>query len=145
MQNKQRVKDGLKYGIIYTIIIMFAGFILMEIFALPISHLFGLTGQTELICISAIRVISISFLFAGLNISYQGIYQALDSGIESLVISICRQILFILPTAWLLAKIADVNTSYILWLTIPIGESITAVIGTILLVKINKSKINSLD
>lgn len=45
------------------------------------------------------RVISVSFIFAGINVAYQGIYQALESGIESLVISLLRQLLLILPLA----------------------------------------------
>ena len=44
------------------------------------------------------RVISVSFLFAGINVAYQGIYQALDGGVESLVISLLRQ-LIIIPAA----------------------------------------------
>ena len=46
----------------------------------------------ENIFIEAMRIISVSFLFAGINIAYQGIYQALDGGIESLVISLLRQL-----------------------------------------------------
>ena len=45
------------------------------------------------------RIISVSFLFAGINIAYQGIYQALNGGIESLVISLLRQLIIILPLA----------------------------------------------
>ena len=45
------------------------------------------------------RVISVSFLFAGINVAYQGIYQALDGGMESLVISLLRQLIIILPLA----------------------------------------------
>ncbi len=45
------------------------------------------------------RVISVSFLFAGINVAYQGIYQALDGGLESLVISLLRQLIIILPLA----------------------------------------------
>ena len=49
--------------------------------------------------IGAMRIISISFVFAGINVAYQGIYQALDGGIESLVISLLRQLVIILPLA----------------------------------------------
>lgn len=45
------------------------------------------------------RIISISFIFAGINIAFQGIYQALDGGIESLIISLLRQLIIILPLA----------------------------------------------
>ena len=56
----------------------------IEIFAVPFSSLFGLSGETQAICISAMRIISLSFIFAGINIAYQGIFQALDGGFESL-------------------------------------------------------------
>ena len=45
------------------------------------------------------RIISISLLFAGINVAYQGIYQALNGGLESLVISLLRQLVIILPLA----------------------------------------------
>lgn len=97
MRNKERIKLGIKYGMKYTLTIMIVGLIVLEIFATPFSRVFGLSGETENLCISAMRVISVSFIFAGANVAFQGIFQALDSGIESLIISVCRQILFILP------------------------------------------------
>ena len=45
------------------------------------------------------RIISISFIFAGINVAYQGIYQELNGGIESLIISLLRQLVIILPLA----------------------------------------------
>ena len=56
-------------------------------------------GQSRTYFIGAMRVISLSFLFAGINVAYQGIYQALDGGMESLVISLLRQLVIILPLA----------------------------------------------
>lgn len=97
MRNKERIKLGIKYGMKYTLTIMIVGLMVLEIFATPFSRIFGLSGETETLCISAMRIISVSFIFAGANVAFQGIFQALDSGIESLIISVCRQILFILP------------------------------------------------
>ena len=90
MENKSRIKAGIKYGMTYTLIIMTAGLIILELFAEPFSAVFGLSGETQKLCISAMRIISLSFIFAGANISFQGIFQALDGGIASLIISICR-------------------------------------------------------
>ncbi len=56
-------------------------------------------GQSREYFIGAMRIISISFIFAGINVAYQGIYQALDGGMESLVISLLRQLIVILPLA----------------------------------------------
>lgn len=47
---------------------------------------FKLSGETQSLCISAIRIISLSFVFAGCNIAFQGVFQALDSGLPSYVI-----------------------------------------------------------
>lgn len=44
------------------------------------------SGETQSLCISAIRIISLSFVFAGCNIAFQGVFQALDSGLPSYVI-----------------------------------------------------------
>lgn len=146
MRNKERIKSGIKYGMKYTLIIMVVGLLALEIFATPFSRVFGLSGETENLCISAMRVISISFIFAGANVAFQGIFQALDSGIESLIISVCRQILFILPVAYGLSLLAIQNTenSWIVWLTFPIGEFVSAVIACIFMKRIMKNKVEGL-
>lgn len=146
MQNKKRIMEGIKCGIGYTLAIMVIGTLILEIFANPLCSLFGLSGITEGFCISATRIISISFVFAGINVALQGIFQALDSGISSLIISVCRQLLFVLPVAWgftLLIK-TNLENSWIVWLTFIISEFITAVIAGYLMYRIYKNKIKKL-
>ena len=87
--------------VIFTFAYLTFSKVLVQQIAVPFAKLFGLSGETERLCIEAMRIISISFLFAGTNIALQGIFQALDSGLESRIISVCRQILFVLPVAWL--------------------------------------------
>ena len=94
----KKIQDGIRYGLIYTIVLMILGIAITEIFPASFATLFN-AGQSREYFISAMRVISISFLFAGINVAYQGIYQALDGGIESLVISLLRQLVIILPLA----------------------------------------------
>lgn len=98
MQNKKRVKDGIKYGLIYTIVLMVAGTLITELFPNFFATLFN-AGQSRMYFISAVRIISISFVFAGVNIAFQGVYQALNGGMESLIVSLLRQAIFILPLA----------------------------------------------
>ena len=148
MQSKSRVSDGIKYGMMYTLVIMFAGLIVIEIFANPLASIFGLSGETERLCIGAMRVISISFVFAGANIAYQGVFQALDSGIESLVISMCRQFLFVIPVAWGFAQIvkkSSMDQMWLVWSTFPIAEIVTVIIAYIFMKKIRKNKIEVLE
>ena len=140
MGSKERIKEGIKYGLIYTVVIMLIGLSLIEIFAVPFSTLFGLSGETRDICISAMRIISLSFLFAGINIAYQGIFQALEGGLESLIISILRQFLFVLPVAWgfsLLARQSD-DLIWTVWITFLIAELLSCIVATFFMRRINE-------
>ena len=146
MGSKSRVKEGIRYGLLYTVIIMVIGLALIEILAVPFSVLFGLSGETSEICISAMRIISLSFIFAGMNIAYQGIFQALDGGLESLIISILRQFLFVLPVAWgfsLLARESS-NMLWTVWLTFIIAEGVSCLIATVFMKKINRRIVDNL-
>lgn len=143
MNSKKRVKDGIKYGMVYTLAIMVVGFVALEIFAEPFAKLFGLSGATADLCVSAIRIISISYMFAGANIAYQGIFQALDSGLESLIVSVCRQFLFVVPVAWMFTKLV-INSGFpvwTVWCTFLIAEGVSALISFVFMKKVEKKKI----
>jgi putative MATE family efflux protein len=146
MRSKKRVCDGMKYGLLYTFIVMLIGFIVIEIFASPFSDLFGLSGETQDLCISAMHIISVSFIFAGCNIALQGIFQALDGGLESLVVSICRQIVFVFPFALLFAHIIKNNSAHtdIIWNTFPIAEILSFVVAVALFIRIYKVKVKNI-
>ena len=77
MRSKKRIQDGIKYGLIYTIALMILGIAITEIFQGDLQRCL-MQGQSREYFIGAMRVISISFLFAGINVAYQGIYQALE-------------------------------------------------------------------
>lgn len=141
MGNRRRITDGMKYGMLYTLIIMIAGTLAAELLASPLSSVFGLSGETLELCKSAIRVISISFVFAGANIAFQGIFQALGGGMESLVISVCRQLVFIFPFVFLFVYIAEKSSEYnwLVWTSFPIAEILTAAVGALLLKRIYKA------
>ena len=126
---------------------MVVGLAVIEIFAVPFSKLFGLSGDTQNICISAMRIISISFIFAGINIAYQGIFQALNGGIESLIISILRQFLFVLPVAWGFSMLARKSSDMIwtVWMTFIIAEALSSIIATIFMKRINRKVISELE
>ena len=147
MRNKRRVEDGIKYGLIYTIIIMVAGLLVMELFAVPFSTMFGLSGETQALCISAMRIISLSFLFAGMNIAYQGIFQALDSGLESFIISVLRQFILVLPVAWGFSFLArqQSNMIWVVWTTFIIAEGLSCLLGTVFMKRIQRNEISRLE
>ena len=101
-----RVSEGIKWGLVYTCGIMAIGMVILQFFGSPIASVFGLSGETASLCLSAMRIISLSFIFAGANVAFQGIFQALGHGVYSLIISVFRQFLFIVPPAFLLSLIA---------------------------------------
>lgn len=145
LKSKERVMAGIRYGLLYTIVIMTAGMIALEIFANPLAGLFGLSGETEALCISAIRIISLSFIFAGINIAFQGIFQALDSGVESLIISVLRQFAFVLPPATIFTSMVlhGFYFSGIIWFSFLIAEGLTAIVGYVLLKKVIRNKVDT--
>lgn len=146
MRDKGRIKDGIKYGLVDTLVIMAAGLIILEVIADAFTGVFGLSGQTASLCVSAIRIISLSFLFAGANVAMQGIFQALGDGLASLIISIFRQFLFVIPVAYGFAicvnKLSAPN--WLPWVTFIIAEGITVIVASILLKGTMKKKIETI-
>lgn len=145
MGSRKRINDGIKYGLIYTIILMIAGVAITEIFPGAFASLFN-AGQSREYFIGAMRIISVSFIFAGINVAYQGIYQALNGGIESLVISLIRQLVVILPLAGIFSvfvRNGQMGVSLIWW-AFPITEFIACIVGYVLLKRIRKNKVESL-
>lgn len=145
MGEKKRIRDGIRYGLIYTAALMIFGTLITEGFPGAFATLFN-AGQSREAFIGAMRVISVSFIFAGINVAYQGIYQALESGIESLVISLLRQLLLILPLAGIFSVFVRNGQAGVtlLWWAFPITEVLTCLAGYGFLKKIQKKKVERL-
>ena len=146
MGSKKRIKDGIRYGLIYTIALMLAGILITEIFPGAFATLFN-AGQSREYFIGAMRIISISFIFAGINVAYQGIYQALEGGIESLIISLLRQFVIILPLAGALSVFVRNGQAGVslIWWAFPITELISCLVGYVFLKRIGKKRLEKLS
>ena len=145
MRSKKRIQDGIRYGLMYTIVLMILGIAITEIFPGAFATLFN-AGSSREYFISAMRVISVSFLFAGINVAYQGIYQALDGGVESLVISLLRHLVLILPLAGIFSvfvRSGQMGVSLVWW-AFPITEAVACLAGYGFLKKIRKNKVDVL-
>ncbi len=145
MGEKKRIRDGIRYGLIYTAALMIFGTLITEGFPGAFATLFN-AGQSREAFIGAMRVISVSFIFAGINVAYQGIYQALESGIESLVISLLRQLLLILPLAGIFSAFVRNGQARVtlIWWAFPITEVLACLVGYGFLKKIQKKKVERL-
>lgn len=146
MGSRSRVKEGIRYGLLYTMVIMLIGMAAIELPAVPLSAVFGLSGETQSICISTMRIVSLSFLFAGINVAFQGIFQALEGGLESLIISVLRQFVLVLPVAWGFAQLAKQNSDLLwtVWLTFLIAEGVSALVAALFMKRMDRRVISKL-
>lgn len=147
MGSRSRVKEGIRYGLLYTMVIMLIGMAAIELLAVPLSAVFGLSGETQSICISAMRIVSLSFLFAGINVAFQGIFQALEGGLESLIISVLRQFVLVLPVAWGFAQLARQNSDLLwtVWLTFLIAEGVSALVAALFMKRMDRRVVSKLE
>lgn len=136
MRDKIRVKQGIKWGVIDALGISVLITILFQILAEPIARLFGMasgTGSDEVIrvCIQAMRIATIGYVFMGFSVAVQGIEQAFHEAGRPLILALLRLVVFLLPVAYLL--LLTEHPDQYLWWAFPIAECLTAVIGVIFL------------
>ena len=136
--NRERFVDSLKCGIKYAVAIMFAGLVIFQ--AAP-EFLLGLFDASEAmleIGVPALRTISYGFVLAGFGIVCGTAFQALGSATYSMMVSIARQLVVLLPAAYLLSLTGRVQN---VWWSFPIAELVSMLITVLFLVKIYKGVI----
>lgn len=135
MQDRKRIDDCIKYGIMDTMIVTLIISILFEVFAYPLANLFGLAGgktkEIIKVCTIALRISSIGFIFMGISVAIQGILQSIRYALRPLIISLLRLVIFVFPVALLFTKSSDVVK--IVWWTFPIAEVLTSIIALLIL------------
>ena len=119
---KERIYRTIRYGILYATCFMLLGFAAFQLIPEALLGIFNPSEAMLAIGVPALRRISLSFLFAGFCIVAGSACQALDRSINSLFVSILRQILALIPSAWLLSKTGDVS---MVWWAFPIAEIIS--------------------
>lgn len=140
--DKKRVTDGIRYGMIYTLIIMAIGLVGLQIFAESLAAVFSLSDKTEELLILSLRIITTGYLFIGANVAYQGIFQALGHGVASLIVSLLRLIVIALPLGFLLTLSPAAES--IIWWTFPAAEFGALVYSVLFMLRINKIQISRL-
>lgn len=118
-QNKKRLTKTIKLAIIYAVCIMFIGIMLFQFIPDVLLRLFDASDHMLEIGIPALRVISLSFAFAGICIVISSSLQALGHGFLSMMISITRQLIILLPSAYILAKFGGIHA---VWWSFNIAE-----------------------
>lgn len=147
MKDKKRVDECIIYGIFDTLIVTLILTIAFEILAKPLASLFGLAGgtsfETTRVCVIALRIASLGYIFMGISVAIQGILQSVRYAIRPLIISLFRLIIFVFPIVYLFTKTNDVVN--LVWWTFPIAEFLTAIISLLILKDSYNKKIKPLQ
>ena len=140
-RNRKRMYSALKRGIIIAVIIMAIGVVLMWTIPDTLISLFGGDESLMQIGATAFRIISLCFIPAAVGILFTTLFQAVGKGIRSLIMSVCRQLLLILPIAYALSSIFGIELSWYAFPIAEIGSLILAICFFINLVKTDFKKL----
>jgi len=140
-KNKERLLKTIKLSVMYAVSIMLVGFFVMQIFPEKLLGFFNASENMIKIGVPALRIISISFIFAGYCIVVGSVFQALGKATKSLFVSLGRQIVILIPTAYLLSLTGNVNN---VWWSFPIAELMSFTLSTVFFVEIYKNIIKKL-
>ncbi len=132
----QRVWKTVRLSTITAMVIMVLGFAIFQLFPSTLLGLFDASETMLAIGVPALRIISVSFLLAGFCIIAGSVFQAIGNPVYSLIVSVCRQMVVLLPVAWLLSRTGRLE---LVWWAFPIAEVMSFTLSTIFLRRTVKS------
>lgn len=143
-RNRKRLMETYKKGFLIALGIMSVGLMIFQLFPQQLLSIFNAQGSQSMfdIGIPALRAISWCFIPASFGIMTSSIFQATGHGFISLWASLIRQLVGILPLAWILAKIGGIK---LVWFSFPLAEILGTSFLIIMLVHIYKNEIKRLD
>ena len=125
-----RVKRTVRLTICTAVCIMTVGFAVFQLAPATLLTLFDASAEMTAIGVPALRIISISFLLAGFCIIAGSVCQAIGNPLYIMMVSICRQLVVLLPAAWLLAQSGRLE---LVWWSFPIAEIASFTLSAIFL------------
>lgn len=135
---RDRFTDALKCGILYAVSIMAVGVIIFQTVPQILLGFFEASDEMLRIGVPALRIICLSFLPAGFGIVCGTAFQALGNAVYSMLVSIARQLVVLLPAAYLLSLTGEVTS---VWWAFPIAEVMSLTMTVIFLTRINRKVI----
>ena len=146
---RQRVYQCIRTALIWALAIMAVGTLVFMVFPNQLMSIFEsdveaeLTAQMTQIGVVAMRIICTNFLFAAVGIILSTVFQAVGRGSYSMFISICRQLVVLLPVAWLIARLT--GDVYAVWWCFPVAEAVSLVLCLLLYRKCDREMIARLE
>ncbi len=140
-RKKKRIYSTLKLSICIAVSIMFVGVLIFQLFPATLLRIFDASENMIAIGVPALRAISLSFIFAGYSIVSGSLFQALGNGVYSMTVSIARQLIVIIPVAFIFAKVFGLD---MVWWAYPIAEIVSLIMTTLFLKRILTQKVKPL-
>ena len=141
-KNEERVTKTIKLSTVYAMGIMLVGFLIFQAFPKQLLCLFNASEDMLRIGIPALRIISINFIFAGFCVIASSVFQALENGMLSLVVSAVRQLIAILPLAFIFGQVFGVNA---IWFAFPVSEIIAVILSAMFMKKVYNEAIKPIS
>ena len=127
-RNKERIKEALRFAMVLAMSVMAMGTAVFELFPASLLRLFNASDDMLSIGVPALRIICTSFIVAAACIVMGSIFQAFSRSYYSLIVSVGRQLVALIPAAYFLSKLGNVN---FVWLSFPIAEVISLILSVI--------------
>ena len=140
-KRKTRIIESLKFALALALSIMLIGMITFLAIPEQLLGLFKASDQLLVIGVPALRTICLSFPLAGICIAMGSIFQAFSKSIYSLIISVGRQLVVLIPAAWLLSQTRVLNS---VWWAFPIAELASLALSTYFFMKLYRETVAKL-
>lgn len=141
-RNKKRVMDALKYGSLYAFCIMTVGLIIFQFCSPFMLKLFDASPTMLEIGVPALKTISLCFPMAALGIMLSSLFQAIGNGKLSLLMSALRQLIILLPAAFILSRLFGLSA---VWYAFPIAEVFSLIFASVMVVRVYNAQIRYLE
>ena len=135
---RTRLVKTIKISALFATSIMLLGLLLMQVFPAQMLEIFKANDEMLRWGVPALRIISVSFIFAGVAIVFSSAFQSLGHPINSMIISIARQLIVLVPAAFLLAKTGNPD---MVWWSFPIAEIMSLSASIFFMIKIHREVI----
>ena len=140
-KRRDRLLKTVKLSIVYAVCIMVIGLIIAQLIPEKLLGIFNASDDMMQMGVFALRIISIHFPIAGISIILSSVFQALGKGLYSLSISFARQIVVLLPLAFLFSRIGGLN---MVWWSYPLAELLSLTLCIFFFARVNRNILSQL-
>lgn len=140
-RDERRIRETMKYGMLYAGVIMAAGTLLVQLLAAPVLRLFNASPELLSVGGAAMRVISLSYIFTAYIVIAQGVFQAFGNGVYSLIVTLLRVVVVLLPLLWAFSLLFPLR---LVWWAFVASEVISAAASAVFLRRICEDRFSAM-